>query len=140
MFMKIKLNSELELPEAASALLNFAGDEKVFLLEGEMGAGKTTLIKTICRNLGVSDTASSPTYSIVNEYEYPGGKVYHFDFFRIKNEIEAFDIGFEEYLDSGEYCFIEWPDMISNLWPLHYIRIRIDQDEDGSRIICADKI
>jgi tRNA threonylcarbamoyladenosine biosynthesis protein TsaE len=105
-----------------------------------MGAGKTTLIKTICRNLGVSDTASSPTYSIVNEYEYPGGKVYHFDFFRIKNEIEAFDIGFEEYLDSGEYCFIEWPDMISNLWPLHYIRIRIDQDEDGSRIICADKI
>ena len=73
--MKIKLNSELELPEAASALLNFAGDEKVFLLEGEMGAGKTTLIKTICRNLGVSDTASSPTYSIVNEYEYPGGKV-----------------------------------------------------------------
>ncbi|WP_276364310.1 tRNA (adenosine(37)-N6)-threonylcarbamoyltransferase complex ATPase subunit type 1 TsaE [Daejeonella sp. H1SJ63] len=138
--MKIKLNSELELPEAASALLNFAGDEKVFLLEGEMGAGKTTLIKTICRNLGVSDTASSPTYSIVNEYEYPGGKVYHFDFFRIKNEIEAFDIGFEEYLDSGEYCFIEWPDMISNLWPLHYIRIRIDQDEDGSRIICADKI
>lgn len=138
--MKIKLNSELELPEAASALLNFAGDEKVFLLEGEMGAGKTTLIKTICRNLDVSDTASSPTYSIVNEYEYPGGKVYHFDFFRIKNEIEAFDIGFEEYLDSGEYCFIEWPDMISNLWPLHYIRIRIDQDEDGSRIICADKI
>lgn len=138
--MKIKLNSELELPEAASALLNFAGDEKVFLLEGEMGAGKTTLIKTICRNLGVSDTASSPTYSIVNEYEYPGGKVYHFDFFRIKNEIEAFDIGFEEYLDSGEYCFIEWPEMISNLWPLHYIRIRIDQDDDGSRIICADKI
>ena len=138
--MKIKLNSELVLSEAASALLNFAANEKIFLFEGEMGAGKTTFIKEICRKLGVLDTASSPTYSIVNEYEYPGGKVYHFDFFRIKNENEAFDIGFEEYLDSGEYCFIEWPEMIQNLWPLHYIRIRINQDEDGHRIINADKI
>lgn len=138
--MKIELNSELDLPEAASALLNFADDEKVFLFEGEMGAGKTTLIKTICGQLGVSDTASSPTYSIVNEYEHSAGKVYHFDFFRIKNENEAFDLGFEEYLDSGQYCFIEWPEMISNLWPLHYVRIRIDQDEEGHRIISASKI
>lgn len=138
--MKIKLNSELELPEAASALLNFAENEKIFLFEGEMGAGKTTFIKAICRELGVLDTASSPTYSIVNEYEYSGGKVFHFDFFRIKNENEAFDIGFEEYLDSGEYCFIEWPEMINSLWPQHYIRIRINQDEDGRRIIDAGKI
>lgn len=138
--MKIKLNSEFDLPEAAAALLALADDEKVFLFEGEMGAGKTTLIKTICHQLGVRDTASSPTYSIVNEYEYQDGKVYHFDFFRIKTENEAFDMGFEEYLDSGEYCFIEWPEMIPNLWPLHYIRIKIHTDEDGSRMISANKI
>ena len=138
--MKIKLKNEFELPEAASALLTFADKEKVFLFEGEMGAGKTTLIKTICHQLGVRDTASSPTYSIVNEYEYQDGKVYHFDFFRIKTENEAFDIGFEEYLDSGEYCFIEWPEMIPNLWPLHYIRISIHTDENGGRTISASKI
>ena len=138
--MKIKLNTEFDLPEAAAALLTFADKEKVFLFEGEMGAGKTTLIKTICHQLGVRDTASSPTYSIVNEYEYQDGKVYHFDFFRIKTENEAFDIGFEEYLDSGEYCFIEWPEMIPNLWPLHYIRISIHPDENGSRTISASKI
>ncbi len=138
--MKIKLNSEFDLPEAASTLLTFAENEKVFLFEGEMGAGKTTLIKTICHKLGVRDTASSPTYSIVNEYEYDDGKVYHFDFFRIKTENEAFDIGFEEYLDSGEYCFIEWPEMIPNLWPLHYIHIKIHTDGDGSRMISANKI
>lgn len=138
--MKIKLNSEFDLPEAAAALLALADDEKVFLFEGEMGAGKTTLIKTICHQLGVRDTASSPTYSIVNEYKYQDGKVYHFDFFRIKTENEAFDMGFEEYLDSGEYCFIEWPEMIPNLWPLHYIRIKIHTDEDGSRMISANKI
>lgn len=138
--MKIKLNSEFDLPEAAAALLALADDEKVFLFEGEMGAGKTTLTKTICHQLGVRDTASSPTYSIVNEYKYQDGKVYHFDFFRIKTENEAFDMGFEEYLDSGEYCFIEWPEMIPNLWPLHYIRIKIHTDEDGSRMISANKI
>ena len=138
--MKIQIDHEDELPDAASALLKFAGNEKVFLFEGEMGAGKTTLIKSICRQLGMNDTASSPTYSIVNEYAYPKGKIYHFDFFRIKNELEAFDIGFEEYLASGDYCFIEWPEMIPDLWPPHYIEIKIVQDENEGRTIIYQKV
>jgi tRNA threonylcarbamoyladenosine biosynthesis protein TsaE len=105
-----------------------------------MGAGKTTLIKTICAALGIADTATSPTYSIVNEYSYPGGKIYHFDFFRIKTEAEAYDLGFEEYLYSGDYCFIEWPEKIQSLWPDHYIQVSIDQTENDQRILKARKI
>ena len=100
--MKIQINHEDELPDAASRLLRLAPNERIFLFEGEMGTGKTTLIKSVCRQLGITDWASSPTYSIVNEYNYPKGKIFHFDFFRIKNETEAFDIGFEEYLYSGK--------------------------------------
>jgi tRNA threonylcarbamoyladenosine biosynthesis protein TsaE len=118
-------------------LLKFAGNEKIFLFSGEMGAGKTTLIKSLCLELGMVDNVSSPTYSIVNEYVFPKGKIYHFDFFRIKNEVEAFDIGFEEYLMSGEYCFIEWPEMIPGLWPEHFIELKIVEDEQGSRKISA---
>lgn len=138
--MEIKISSEKELPEAASALLKFAGNEKVFLFEGEMGAGKTTLIKAICRQLGINDNASSPTYSIVNEYAYPGGKIYHFDFFRIRDQSEALDIGFEEYLSSGDYCFIEWPEKIPDLWPLHYIETEIKHDDMERRILSANKV
>jgi len=138
--MNIRVNQEEELHEAASELLKFAENEKVFLFEGEMGAGKTTLIKSLCFALGVKETANSPTYSIVNEYVYPEGKIYHFDFFRIKSQEEAFDIGFEEYLSSGEYCFIEWPQNISDLWPLHYLQIKIFEVERGVRNIKANKV
>ncbi len=138
--MNIRVNNEGELHQAAIQLLEFAEKEKVFLFEGEMGAGKTTLIKTLCFVLGMKETASSPTYSIVNEYVFPGGKIYHFDFFRIKSQNEAFDIGFEEYLASGEYCFIEWPQNISDLWPQHYIKIRITEGENGLRNIELDKV
>lgn len=133
--MEIRINKLDELPDAATALLKFAGNEKVFLFEGEMGAGKTTLIKFICHQMDVNDMAGSPTYSIVNEYDHPKGKVYHFDFFRIKAEAEAFDMGIEEYLSSGDYCFIEWPEMIPNLLPLHYIAIKIELGENESRIL-----
>jgi len=138
--MEILIDHENELPIAAASLLKFAGNEKIFLFEGEMGAGKTTLIKSLCLQLGMADNVSSPTYSIVNEYVFPEGKIYHFDFFRIKNEAEAFDIGFEEYLMSGEYCFIEWPEMIASLWPEHFIEIKIVEDENGARKISAQKI
>lgn len=138
--MKLQIFQEDELPDAASALLKFAGNEKVFLFEGEMGAGKTTLIKSLCKQLGMHDTASSPTYSIVNEYAYPEGKIYHFDFFRIKDESEALDIGFEEYLTSGDYCFIEWPEMIPDLWPPHYIEINLVESENKGRTIIAQKV
>ena len=135
--MEILIDHQNKLPIAASSLLKFAENEKIFLLRGEMGAGKTTLIKSLCLQMGMIDNVSSPTYSIVNEYVFPKGKIYHFDFFRIKNEVEAFDIGFEEYLMSGEYCFIEWPEMISGLWPAHFIEIKIVEDEQGSRKISA---
>jgi tRNA threonylcarbamoyladenosine biosynthesis protein TsaE len=138
--MEILVNNEGELPEAALALLKFAGDEKVFLFKGEMGAGKTTLIKALCLALGMKETASSPTYSLVNEYIFTGGKIYHFDFFRIKSQKEAFDIGFEEYLSSGEFCFIEWPENIPDLWPLHYIDLKISETANGMRMINARKV
>jgi tRNA threonylcarbamoyladenosine biosynthesis protein TsaE len=85
------------------------------------------------------ENVSSPTYSLVNEYVYPHGKIFHFDFFRIKNESEAFDLGFEEYLTSGDYCFIEWPEMIPNLWPDSFIEIKIIENETGARKISAQK-
>lgn len=128
-----------ELPGAAKRLLEFSSGEKIFLFEGDMGAGKTTLIKALCAELAVNDMTSSPTYSIVNEYIYPKGKIFHFDFYRIKSEIEAYDLGFEEYLYSKQYCFIEWPERIKSLWPESYIQIVINQTKDKERTITARK-
>lgn len=138
--MNIRVKNEGELSAAASELLKFAENVKTFLFEGDMGAGKTTLIKSLCSELGMKEMASSPTYSIVNEYEYPNGKIYHFDFFRIKTQNEAFDIGFEEYLASGEFCFIEWPQNIPDLWPQHYLLITISEGEKGLRNIEVSKV
>lgn len=133
--MEIKVPDLSGLQNAAKMILEFSQQERIFLFEGDMGAGKTTLIKDLCRQLGSDDLVSSPTYSIVNEYCYPQGKIFHFDFFRIKSEAEAFDIGFEEYLYSGHYCLIEWPGKIQSLWPLHYITVAIDQADDQLRTI-----
>jgi tRNA threonylcarbamoyladenosine biosynthesis protein TsaE len=138
--MNIRVKNEGELNAAASELLKFAENVKTFLFEGDMGAGKTTLIKSLCSELGMKEMSSSPTYSIVNEYEYTNGKIYHFDFFRIRTQNEAFDIGFEEYLASGEFCFIEWPQKISDLWPQHYLLITISEVESGLRNIEVSKI
>lgn len=137
--MEILIENESKLKEAALSLLKFAEGEKILLFQGEMGAGKTSLIKSICLQLGMLENVSSPTYSLVNEYVYPHGKIFHFDFFRIKNESEAFDLGFEEYLTSGDYCFIEWPEMIPNLWPDSFIEIKIIETEMGARKISAQK-
>lgn len=137
--MEILIENENKLKEAALSLLKFAEGEKILLFQGEMGAGKTSLIKSICLQLGMLENVSSPTYSLVNEYVYPHGKIFHFDFFRIKNESEAFDLGFEEYLTSGDYCFIEWPEMIPNLWPDSFIEIKIIETEMGARKISAQK-
>ena len=114
---QITVNSTQQLPELAQEILHAAGDKKVLLFSGQMGAGKTTLIKEICRALGSADEISSPTFSIVNEYVGKNGPLYHFDFHRLENEEEAYDIGAEEYFDSGNYCFIEWPEIVSNLLP-----------------------
>ncbi|MCY7351315.1 MAG: tRNA (adenosine(37)-N6)-threonylcarbamoyltransferase complex ATPase subunit type 1 TsaE [Cytophagaceae bacterium] len=124
------------IDETARAVLDVGASVPVWLFEGDMGAGKTTFIKALCRRLGVVNLVQSPTFSLVNEYETEMGEtVYHFDFYRIKSETEALDMGIEEYFDSGNYCFVEWPSKIENLWPPHPLMVRIEVEADGSRRI-----
>lgn len=104
-----------ELDQAAEEILIFAGHQRIICFKGELGAGKTTLIKKLSEKLGVKDPVSSPTYALVNIYKSAEGSINHFDFYRIRNESEALDIGFEEYLDSGNFCLIEWPEMIPGI-------------------------
>jgi tRNA threonylcarbamoyladenosine biosynthesis protein TsaE len=125
-----------QLPQAARWLLSEARDTAVWLFEGEMGAGKTTLIKAVCEQLGVQSTVQSPTFSIVNEYQTNTRQaVYHFDCYRLKNETEAMDIGIEEYFASGERCFVEWPYRIPNLLPQRYAVLQISVIDPLTRII-----
>jgi tRNA threonylcarbamoyladenosine biosynthesis protein TsaE len=125
-----------QLEQAAQELLAIANGSKVWLFFGEMGAGKTTLVKEICKTLGVLSGMSSPTFSIVNEYMTgQGDPVYHFDFYRLKRETEAYDIGVDEYFDSGKYCFVEWPERIPTLWPADFFSVRIRQDSIATRVI-----
>lgn len=123
--MQIVVESLAQLPDVATKIIQWMGRNRVCLFYGDMGAGKTTLIKSICAALGVEDNVSSPTFSIVNEYHTPHGPVYHFDFYRLQNEQEAFDMGYEEYFYSGAYCFVEWPERISNLLPEDSCKIHI---------------
>ncbi|MGN6179694.1 MAG: tRNA (adenosine(37)-N6)-threonylcarbamoyltransferase complex ATPase subunit type 1 TsaE [Mucilaginibacter sp.] len=138
--MQLQLSSPVDLSAAAKKILDFAGDEKVFLFYGQMGAGKTTLVSALCRELGVTENTSSPTFAIVNEYRSPKNNIFHFDFYRLKNQTEALDIGFEEYLDSGKYCFIEWPEKIPDLLPEHHLRISITVTGEQTRDITIDRI
>jgi tRNA threonylcarbamoyladenosine biosynthesis protein TsaE len=116
-----------QIDNVVNNLLKAAADSSVWLFYGEMGAGKTTLIKAICRALGVHSLMTSPTFSIVNEYSGDDGRVlYHFDFYRLKNEEEAYDIGVEEYLDSGRRCFVEWPERVPSILPQARFEIHID--------------
>ena len=121
---------------AAKQLFEFAGNEKVFLFDAEMGNGKTTFIKSMCLVLGVTDTMSSPTYSIVNEYNSINGKVFHFDLYRITNRNELFEFGFEDYLYDSNFIFIEWP-MFSIPFLDSYIKINIKL-ENNKRYLCAE--
>ncbi len=125
-----------ELDAVAHRILGEGRQQSVWLFVGEMGAGKTTLIKALCRALGVVSMVQSPTFSIVNEYTtHEGHSVYHFDCYRLRNEAEALDIGVEEYFDSGSYCFVEWPERITALWPATYFRVSIIADVNGERIV-----
>ncbi|MFT4032900.1 MAG: tRNA (adenosine(37)-N6)-threonylcarbamoyltransferase complex ATPase subunit type 1 TsaE [Siphonobacter sp.] len=129
-----------ELSETARQILAFGKDQNVWLFEGEMGAGKTTFIKALCRELGVLQTVQSPTFGLVNEYLTDQGEtVYHFDFYRIKSEMEALDMGVEEYFDSGDFCFVEWPSRITGLWPDDRLEIEISVDEQQQRIFLLKK-
>ena len=124
-----------DLEQAAEQLMEMAAGLKVWIVKGEMGAGKTTLIKNIAKQLGVKETVQSPTFSIANEYKAAEGKIFHFDFYRIKNEDEAYDIGVDEYFESGEFCFIEWPDKIPSLLPDQYFEITISRLSNDTRNI-----
>lgn len=125
-----------QLSEVAKQIVEFAEDCKVWTFEGEMGAGKTSLIKAICKEFMVEDTVNSPTFSIVNEYRNVEDEVfYHFDFYRIENEAEAMDIGTEEYFYSGNYCFVEWPSKVTGLLPDGIVKIEISITGPQSRVL-----
>ncbi len=129
------------MTEVAGTILKEFPQQRVFALFGKMGAGKTTLIKAFAKALGVSDTVSSPTFSLVNEYTTGNGDpVFHFDFYRIETIEEVYDIGFEEYIYSGEYCFMEWTEKILELLPETYVYISVDEKEDRNRIITYKEI
>ncbi len=132
--------TENDLVKAVQFLQDHLQDQKILLFYGEMGAGKTTFIKAFCVALGVEDTVSSPTFSIVNEYHYPAGIIYHFDCYRLKSQTEALDLGVEEYLYSGEYCLIEWPEKIPDLLPQNYLKINIAVQPDQQRKLTITKV
>ena len=136
------INSVEALTEVSEYLISLRDEADIIAFYGSMGAGKTTLIKNLCHKMGVTDEVNSPTFAIVNEYVTEEGEsVYHFDFYRIKKLEEAYDIGFENYFDSGNLCLIEWPEMIEPLLPEKYIRVEIQQGEtDNERIIKCELI
>jgi tRNA threonylcarbamoyladenosine biosynthesis protein TsaE len=126
-----------DLEPAAQSLLSAFPQGRMFAFYGRMGAGKTTFIKAICHQLGVTDIVNSPTFSIVNEYSTTlGNNIFHFDLYRLKNTNELLDIGYEDYFYSGSYCLLEWPEKIEELLPKECVRVNIEEDDyDKSRII-----
>ncbi len=138
---KYTANKLEDLKSIAKNILSEFNLERTFAFYGKMGSGKTTFIKELCKQLGVNETITSPTFSIINEYT---GKenysIYHFDFYRIKSQEEAYDFGYEEYLFANNYCFIEWPELIENLLPINHVKISITEKENGNRIFITEKM
>ena len=124
-----------ELIEPAKFISELAKTNSHFCLEAPMGAGKTTLISALCKRMGVTETTSSPTFSLVNTYKSPQGAIYHFDFYRLNNEEEAYNIGVEDYFHTDAWCFIEWPSVIKNLLPLITNNIYLTKLDDDQRNI-----
>jgi tRNA threonylcarbamoyladenosine biosynthesis protein TsaE len=130
-----------QLPEVAKFIIQNSGTQKIWIFEGRMGAGKTTLIKAIAAQFAIEDNVSSPTFSIINEYQNKLGEIfYHFDCYRIDDQSEALDIGVEEYFYSGYYCWIEWAEKIWGFIPNEYLLIKIEEEENGKRIISLNQI
>ena len=128
------LFKEEDIRQAAKQFVDAMGENTVFAFYGKMGAGKTTFIKSVCEQMGVEDTVTSPTFAIVNEYEAANGRpIYHFDFYRIKKVSEAYDMGCEEYFYSGHPCFIEWPELIEEVLPEETVNVTIEALPDGER-------
>jgi tRNA threonylcarbamoyladenosine biosynthesis protein TsaE len=142
--MEIRIQDLAHIREAAREFVQQIGERTVFAFYGKMGAGKTTFIKAVCEELGVSDVITSPTFAIVNEYAIGSwpfapspqpSAIYHFDFYRIKKLEEVYDMGYEDYFYSGALCFIEWPELIEELLPDDAVRVTISEQTDGSRTV-----
>ena len=135
--MQINVASTEALPEAARTFVRAIDQATVFAFYGKMGAGKTTFIKAVCEELGVTDVVNSPTFSIVNEYrsDTTGELIYHFDFYRIQRLEEVYDMGYEDYYYSGALCFVEWPELVDELLPGDAVKVQIEEQPDGSRTI-----
>ena len=158
--MEIRIQDTEHIREAAREFINQIGDRRVFAFYGKMGAGKTTFVKAICEELGVEDVITSPTFAIINEYSLPlspskergdseeaklpfrlegaGGRLFHFDFYRIKKLEEVYDMGYEDYFYSGALCFIEWPELIEDILPEDAVRVSIEEQADGSRLVTVE--
>ncbi len=133
---QILVTNPNQLVPLARKIVETQTDHSIWLFEGEMGAGKTTLIQVLCAELGVVDQVTSPTYTLIHEYRDAADQVYyHFDFYRLTNFQEAIDIGCEEYFDSGNICFIEWPGLIKSLLPERWLTIGIEVQPDNGRLI-----
>lgn len=133
---RILIKDKKQLPVAAKRILEFTSGLKILAFYGSMGAGKTTIIKAVCKALGAEDIVSSPTFTLVNEYKTNKGELlYHIDFYRIRKMEEAFDFGIEEYFLSGSYCFMEWPELIEEILPPETVRIRIAVGKNKQRIL-----
>ena len=133
----ITISSLDTIQESAKEFVRLMGDDTVFAFYGKMGAGKTTFIKALCKELGVEDEVNSPTFAIINEYRSAttAELIYHFDFYRIKKLEEVYDLGYEDYFYSGALCFIEWPELVEELLPLDAKKVTITENSDGTRTI-----
>jgi tRNA threonylcarbamoyladenosine biosynthesis protein TsaE len=134
--MKIIIKHKKDIPEAVRKLLKYSPGSRIFAFYGSMGAGKTTIIKAICKSLGATGLISSPTFTIINEYRRKSDSaLYHIDLYRIKKAVELYDIGIEEYLSGNSYCFIEWPGMVEDMMPDGSIRVDITVGDNEQRIL-----
>ncbi len=134
----VKITTLKAIGKAAKELIERFPQQRVFAFYGKMGAGKTTFIQAICRELGTHDNVTSPTFALINEYKtIKGDSIFHFDFYRIKEMEEAFDLGYEDYIYSGNYCLIEWPEKIEPLLPQEFVAVNIEVEENEMRNITA---
>ncbi len=133
----IQIKDTDTIHNAAREFIAQIDENTIFAFNGKMGAGKTTFIKAICEELGVTDVINSPTFAIINEYrsDTTAELIYHFDFYRINSIQEAYNIGVEDYFENGALCFIEWPEKIEELLPENSVFVTIEEQEDGSRIV-----
>lgn len=134
--MELIIKDKKHLHSGAKKLIETFGSNRIIAFYGSMGAGKTTIIKAVCEELGVLDIISSPTFTLVNEYKTVAGEfIYHIDFYRIKKQEEVFDFGIEEYLSGENYCFMEWPELIEDILPANTLKVRISVEDDEKRVL-----